>query len=118
MPPVDGGAVVVDEVHQIEVHHMYDERGQHIYSQLIFWEATEHHGMRIVDWRLLKAGRSKPVFDPNSRKWITRFVERGTVREIRADKLSESASCDDPELVNREVWPKKNRRGLTPVRRP
>ena len=48
-----------DDVDLIELNHVYNSEGQHVLSQLIFWEhndrsATEH----VIAWRLWKPGTS------------------------------------------------------------
>ena len=116
MPPVEG-APVVDEVDAIQVHHMLDEQGRHIFSELIFWEKVEGVGLCVVDWRLLKPGRTKPVFNSSRKQWVARFLEGGIEREIRGDRYWETMSANDPELENREVWPTKRRRELSASRR-
>ena len=46
--------VVVDSVDVIETNNFFDEKGQPVFTQRIFWEMDREGVLRVRDWRMVK----------------------------------------------------------------
>lgn len=102
--PIDLASV--QTVDQCERNFFYDENGCHVFTQLIFSDWHPHCGeFRIVDWRMVKEQYTHP------RGRIV-MMDGERLRDIRCRSYVESWTQFDPELTEREVWPKEWRRGL------
>ena len=109
--PLDPTAV--ERVDLVEVNHLYDDRGNRILDQVIFYEWCAHEGRFLVrDWRLMKFPAQWPV-----RVWpqgIFRAVwyDGGLLRQVHADDFRETWTQHDPEVKNRQYLPRASRRML------
>lgn len=112
--PVD---VAEDRVDLIELNHLYDECGRHVFAQLIYWDYDEEVGGHyIVAWRLLKSPRQLPV--KRDGEWVSTWMDGQVLRRITATTYDTTWEQHDPELEQRSVLPKEHRRGLLDVRIP
>lgn len=105
-------AAITDRVTAIEVNHFYDEQGKLVFEQHIFldWNPVASR-YDVRDWRLKKG---EPVIVGDNMLW----TDEGRLRRVRFDVLRESWTQYDPELVEREVLSKEQRKELTrPPRR-
>jgi hypothetical protein len=101
-----------DHVAAIEHNHFYDDDGQHVFDQLIFWEwRADQCAMRVRAWRMVK-GDWRAKRDWQRGGWSVIWPENETLREVRADSYRETWEQYDPELVDREFLPKEKRAGL------
>src|SRR5688500_9850771 len=94
---------------QIEVNHVFaaDTGCVHL-EQLIFRCVAPDE---IRDWRMLaKTGLPKRDFQSNY--WIVRWVEDGTLVEVRAREVVETWSDHDREILEREWLPQEARRRI------
>lgn len=107
------GDVVHDQVDVIEVNHLYDTKGEHVFDQLIFWEPVGRDGKRTVrDWRLLKVAHQTPTSRHRDGLTVVTWTDGSTFRQVTAENICETWTQYDPELVNRAVLPLERRRGL------
>ena len=97
-----GPPVVREEVTLIERNHYYDECGRHVFTQWIFWEwkDTRHE---VIAWRL-----DKPDFRFQERPPCLRMDEG----RVDAECWRETWTQYDPELMERERFPKEYRKGI------
>jgi len=112
-PSVD---VISDQVDLIEINHFYDEKGQLILDQLIFYEwCPEKRHYDVRDWCLLKSDAQLPRKNHRTRMFVTVFRDGQTLRKVHAKTIRESWTQYDPELAEQEFLPKEKRRMLTKV---
>ena len=97
--------IISEQVDVVEVNHFYDEKGRHVFDQVIFydWKCNYHE---LADWRLIKNESQRPV---NGRML---FYDQDTLRKITARTQRETWTQYDPELAERERLPKERRRLL------
>lgn len=104
---------VVDRVDVIEVSHVYSAQGDHVFSQLLFWELASDGEYDLRTWLLLKQGGHRPEYDFARGDYVARFSSWEQFHEVRAPVFRETWTQYDPELIARDRMPKENRRGLT-----
>ncbi len=98
-----------DRFDLIEVNHFYDESGKPVFDQAIFWEWI---GDRYVvqAWRMIK--RKSQVAVREDGGWSMTWGENG-IRKVKARDFRETWTQYDPELADRDVWPKEMRSELS-----
>ncbi len=105
--------MVVDSVDMIEVNHRYDENGQFVFDQLLFYEwspAKGHYDVR--DWRLLKSPIQVPRRNPDTGRYIAVWRDGAVMRKVHAKTLRETWTQYDPEIVEQQFLAKDKRRAL------
>jgi hypothetical protein len=114
--PVD--EALRDHVDLIEINHVYNDLGQPVFDQLIFWEWCQRSARwQVRAWRMAKgAGIDRAVPLPE-RDWqrggyVLLWRDWDRLRIVRAAAVRETWTQYDPEMVEREVWPVDRRRGL------
>ena len=106
--------VLCDKVDLIEVNHFYDEKGQLVLDQLIFYDwspAKGHYDVR--DWCLLKSPVQVPRKDHATQRFVTVYRDGRVLRKVYAKTVRESWTQHDPELLEQEFLPREKRRLLT-----
>ena len=106
--PADG--VVREHVAQIEVNHYWDCTGdcpREIFTQYIFWENRGPYRV-ICDWRMSKG--TLPIRSGD--RWRLTFLDGETLRSVTADDCITTVTAHDPEVADRDRWPKEARRLL------
>ena len=98
--------VATDEVFQLERNHFHDCQGQLVFIQLIGRERDYH----VRFWILEKENR---VQKDVTSGYILRFDDNGILREIRSPNYYETFTQEDPELLDRDLLPKEQRRPLS-----
>lgn len=102
--------VVHDHCTIIEHNHFYDEHGRHVFDQLIFYDWNPHqHRYDIRDWRLVKSTNQHPIH--NRVIWH----DGQTMWQITAERTFTTWTQHDPELCERSILHKDQRRELTPA---
>lgn len=105
---------VRDSVDIIEVNHFYDQNGQLVFDQVIFWEWHEREGRyHVLAWRLLKRPSQFPVRDWQRGGHVAVWYDGDVLREVRAVAVRETWTQYDPELAERAFLPKDRRLELT-----
>lgn len=110
LPQSDFTGVVEDECEVIELNTFYDDDGKEIFKQWIFHDKTDGQ-FRIKAWRLAKADTKGP--SRSGQLWQMLFHDGETTRKVTAAIYRETHTQYDPELRERNTWPKDQRRGLT-----
>lgn len=97
---------IEDSVDVVERNQLFDLDGNHVFEQLIFREWCDETGrFEVVAWRLVK----QPLTHP---KGCLLLLDDGKLRRVRYRSMCESWTQYDPEIVERQWWPKEQRRGL------
>lgn len=110
--------VTVDQVEVIEFNHFYDEQGRHVFDQLIFYDwSPRENRYQIRDWRLIKTVSQAPYHDVKRGFYVATWHDGLTLRQVRAASVRETWTQYDPELIERAVLPKEQRRELSDARK-
>jgi hypothetical protein len=110
--------VTVDQVDVIEYNHFYDDQGRHVFDQLIFYDwSPGDNRYQIRDWRLIKHVSQTPQHDLQRGNYVATWHDGAALRQVRAASMRETWTQYDPELVERSVLPKEQRRELSEVRK-
>ena len=96
--------VTHDHVSTIEVNRFYDEQARHVFTQTIFYDDNA-----IIAWRLVKSPHQLPV--GKTAIWF----DGERLRKVTANHVVDSWTQYDPELCERSILPKDQRRELTPA---
>ena len=105
--------VVDEEVDLIELNHFYDEHGQHVLDQMLFYDWCGSDGrFHVQAWRLLKRSAQVPVYSWHDRCFIATWHDGGVLRVVRSLSFRETWTQHDPELRERAALPPKQRRDL------
>ncbi len=108
--------VARDHVDLIEVNHFYDETGKLVFDQVIFYDWSVEHGRyNVRDWKLLKKTGQIPVRNWSKGEFLAVWYDGDTLRVVRSSSVRESWTQYDPELLEREYFPKEKRAGLMRV---
>lgn len=106
--------VLADRVALIEINHFYDQSGRHVFDQIIFYdwdaEAARH---QVRAWRLLKRPSQRPVRDLATGRYVAIWHDNGVLRKVSSQRLKETWTQRDPELVAREHRPREERPELS-----
>ena len=107
--------VVHDHFSVLELNHLYDHNGNHVFSQVLFMDFNGRESRYEVQaWRLTDP-RYGPRKTANGAEAI--FHDKGTLRKVTADSVRESWTQDDKELLDRNHLPPERRRELTTERK-
>jgi hypothetical protein len=108
---------VRDRCDVVEVNGFYDGEGNLVFEQAIWyrWDRNRER-FDVMAWRLVKNGQPMPEFDWTSGKWVCRWNDGETPRVVSADGYRRTWLQYDPELADREYWPKEKRSELTAAR--
>ncbi|WP_145056962.1 hypothetical protein [Lignipirellula cremea] len=108
--------VIGESVDLIEINHFYDEQGRLVFDQVIFYDWSEERSCYAVRaWRLLKKREQAPTRDWRTGDYRAMWRDGETLREIRSPAMRISWTQYDPELRNREILPKEDRRDFVKV---
>jgi hypothetical protein len=105
--------ILSDRVDLIEVNHCYDEKGQLVFDQLLFydWSPSKSH-YDVRDWRLLKSPYQVPRRNHDSGEYVVVWRDGQLMRKVHAKTVRESWTQYDPEIVEQEFLAKEKRRTL------
>jgi hypothetical protein len=109
-----------EKVDVIEINHFYDENGTHVFNQMIFREwVPKDSRFQIIGWRLMKEDRGGPSkipqvkWNPNGEKtYVSIWNDGEFLRKIEAQSMTETWTQYDPEVLERNIFPKENRPDL------
>lgn len=108
-----------DTVDVIEINHYYDQQGQLVLDQLIFydWSPQKSH-FDVRAWRLLESPIQTPRKDAATGRYVAIWRDAKTIRKVLAKNVRESWTQYDPEMVERRFLAREQRRDLQPAVRP
>lgn len=93
-------------VDRVEINHYSDK-----FTQVIFWSWSEQRRRYDVRaWKLIEHDSQLPI--RSSGRYIMRWHEYGVMREVVANRCSETRTTFDPELAEREQLSQEQRRPL------
>ena len=107
--------VVIDQCDLLEINHHYTQEGRLVFTQYIFYEWDHYnHRHQVIAWRLKT--HMKGVL--KNRDWVNntyrfKWNDKGTMREVRSSLFKETWTTFDPELLERDYFPKDRRKGLS-----
>ena len=111
--------VASERVDLIEVNHFYDEQGDLVFDQIIFYDWSHPEGRyHVRAWRLLKTPAQLPRKSWQDRSYVAIWHDGEVLRRVQASSVRESWTQFDPELVEREYLPKEHRTELRRIRVP
>lgn len=103
-----------DHCDLIELNGLYDEQGRRVFDQLIFYDfCRERSRYQVRAWRLVKDHHQVPTYDHAAGHWRCMWNDGETPRCVTADSYRRTWTQFDPELAERDVYPKEKRRELT-----
>lgn len=114
-PPED---VLIEHVDILELNHYYDDQGELVFRQLIFWSwhdtGTDYlpsGRFNIRAWRLINNGvKEHVVIDTPNNRII--FHDQTKLRKISFTTFIETWTQYDIELYERKYLPQNMRKGL------
>lgn len=102
LSPVDRDTAPV-----VEHNTIYDEQCRPYLEQTIFWSPDN-----VIDWRMTER-TGLPEYDHARKVWRMVWLDGDTIRVVTSPVLKRSHTWQfDPEVDNRDVLPKCERRGL------
>ena len=118
----------------IELNHFYDENGRLVFDQVIFYDWSQSDARyNVRAWRLVKSPHQLPErrhdgwhvaawhdgFDYSGADiwnhkdgWFVHWQDGDAMRQVCSPSFRETWLQYDPELVERELLPKEQRREL------
>ena len=95
--------VLTDSVDLIEINHCYDDKGQLVFDQLLFYDWDPQKGRyNVRDWRLLKSAIQIPRRNPGTGMYITFWRDGPSMRKVHAKTIRESWTQYDPEITEQQ----------------
>ena len=105
--------VAADTADVIELNHYYDEQGNLVFDQLIFWEWWgEESAYHVFAWRFVKSPSQIPRRDWHRGGYVIIWHDSGQLRRVRSPARRETWTQYDPEVYDRRFVPQDQRRGL------
>lgn len=109
--------VVEDRVTAIELNHFYNEQGQAVFDQLIFYSwHPDYERYDVVAWRLVRGGLPRAQKDWRRGGYTVLWVDGAVTRRVWALGVRETWTQEDPEQIEQAILPKEHRDGLTNTR--
>jgi hypothetical protein len=111
LPPQDD--LVRDRVGLIEINHFYNDHGELVFDQIIFWDWCPMEGrFQVRAWRMVKSPWQVPQRDWQRSGWWVLWLDGDRLRLVHADAFRETWTQYDPEVVERGYLPPERRKGL------
>ena len=108
-----------DDVQVIELNHVYNADGQHLFSQLIFWDKqTGPRSEHVVAWRLWKPSQPQPLRDVRQGGCRLLFRDGAHLRLVRGQHFRQTWTQYDPEIEDRRYLSQYRRRELGNIKPP
>lgn len=97
----------------IEHNSFYDEQGRLVFDQIIFYDwCPTAERLQVRAWRLVKGPGQIPEYDHGSAEWFCLWHDEDILRHVSAPSTRRTWTQFDPELAERDVYPKEKRREL------
>lgn len=113
-PPV----ALEDTADKVEVNHLYNEEGQLVFDQLIWYDwSPKDRRDQVRAWRLVKVPEILPRRQWGSNLHLSHWMDGEILRKVYARSTTETWTQigvdGDPELAEREYLPKEERKELS-----
>jgi len=106
--------VMESHVDVIEINHFYDDNGRLVFDQIIFYDwCNENCRYDVRAWRLIKSPSQMPTKNQKTGKYEAVWQDGDILRKVRCASVRETWTQYDPELLERDILPKDQRRELT-----
>jgi hypothetical protein len=114
LTPLSGRLRPVEYVDMIELNHFHDKKGNHVYSQVIFYERLAENGQfRVRSWALIEMRESLnrlPQYDPKVDKVVVDMkMPNGIAVRLESRLLKETWTQHDPERRDKDKLPEQYR---------
>lgn len=98
----------------IELNEQYDTRRGQTFQQVLFWSRYPDGQLHIRQWLLIGNPRTNSFrLDHSSgSRCVCSWSTDGVPYEVEAPAFRESKAPNDPELIDRNVFPKRDRQPL------
>ena len=107
---VPRGDVIEDVFDGIEINHLFDSEGRHVFSQHVFWDWSDERETHLAQaWRF---ARKYDRYSCGRWTWIM-FDDNGQWRRVGTRRYFETWTTFDPETQSRELLPVSERKGLS-----
>lgn len=108
---------VRESVDLVELNHFFDERGELVFDQVIFydWSATDAR-YNVRAWRQVKVPEQLPERDWAAGGYRVLWQDGEQLRLVVSRSIRETWTQYDPELVEREYLPRERRKDLRSVK--
>ena len=111
--PTKDSGVTRTQVDLIELNHFMDEEGREVFQQVIFYDwCKAKQRFHVRAWRLIKKESQLPVQQWKPKCFQCTWHDGPLLRQVRASKMRETWSKDDPERINRQFLPENQRTPL------
>ncbi len=99
----------------VELNHFIDENGREVFRQVVFYDwSKRHRRFHVRGWRLIKTASQLPKRSHVPNRYVTQWIDNGSLRRVHASQLRETWTQHDPERQNRKFLPEDKRRPLWP----
>lgn len=98
----------------LERNSFHDDAGRQVFVQWILWQDMSD-GYHVAAWRMAKGAQMDLRYVGG--EWRLTWMDSGVLRRVTAQTFVESWTQEDPELLDRERYPKELRRDLSAVRK-
>ncbi len=108
--------VATDKVDLIEVNFYYDEKGQPVLQQLIFFDWSEaDQRYEVRSFRIIHELHQLPRRMHKNGLYVVIWQDQmdNVLRKVYAKSIRQTRTQYDPEMVHRKLLPKEQRRGLS-----
>ena len=108
-----GSDIVSDRVDLIEINHCYDENGQLVFDQILFYDWSPQKARYDVrDWRLLKSPVQVPRRNRENGGYVVLWRDGTVLRRVHSETVRETWTQHDPEVVEQQFLAKTMRRSF------
>ena len=106
-----------ERVDLVEVNHYFDENGNPVFDQVIYYEwSGQKSRFHVRTWRPLETIAQLPTYESTTGEHVATWQDRhdgNRLRQVRANAVQETWTQYDPEMQNRRFVPRKARRDLS-----
>lgn len=107
--------VARQEVDLIELNHLIDDNGRHVFDQLVFYEWSQtRSSYRVIAWRMVKRPGQLPVRSWSPAGYRCVWQDDQVLRQVWSPAYRETWSQTDPERHNRKLFSEALRPELSP----
>lgn len=109
------GIVARQEVDLIELNHLIDDHGRHVFDQLVFYEwSRTRSSYRVIAWRMVKRPGQLPVRSWSPAGYQCVWQDDQVLRQVWSPAYRETWTQKDPERHNRQFFSEALRPELSP----
>lgn len=108
-----GRDVLRERVDVAEVNHYYDGCGKLIFDQIIYYDWSDPDARyNVRAWRLIKHPSQVPCRDWQNGGYSSLWQDGDVYRQVQSESFRETWGQYDPEVAERDIVPRENRREL------